>query len=78
VNPALYQALLRAARTLAAAAIAAVIVALPQAVGFFNLDASISAVAIAVIAGFLNGLGKLIRGESVDVVTDAPGNKLPF
>ena len=74
----LQQAFLRAGRTLAAAAISALIVALPQAVGVFALDAAYTTAAIVALTSILNGIGKYIRGPSTDVMPDEPGDKLPI
>jgi hypothetical protein len=78
VSPALRQAILRAARTILAAGIAAALTEVPQLVGVFHLDPIANSVIITAIAGFLNGVGKLIRGASVDANPGMPGDALPF
>ena len=78
MNPVLYQALIRAARTIAAAAIAAAVVTLPQVIGAFSLGPQLTAVVIALLAGLLNGIGKYVRGASADVNPAAGGDKLPI
>lgn len=77
-SAAIYQATVRFARTLFAAAIAAAATSIPQALGVFNLDGTSFAFVVMILTAGLNGLGKLVRGESVDVVVGAPGDKLPI
>lgn len=60
----LVAAAIRAGRVLIAAAIAAVIVAVSQAVGMFNLDPAYSTAAITALTALLNGLGKFFRDSS--------------
>jgi len=68
-NPVL-AAFIRAGRVLAAAALSAVIVAVPQAVGLFQLDPAYSTAIITGLTALLNGLGKYLRDtqESTTVV----------
>lgn len=78
MSPAVIQALIRAGRTIAAAAIASAVTLLPQIVLDLSIPAEVSAIVVVVLASLLNGLGKLVRGESVDVAPNAPGDRLPF
>jgi hypothetical protein len=68
------QALIRAGRTLIAGLIAAAITLLPQVVGVFELDPTYSGAIILGLTAFLNGLGKLMREETIPV-TDASAAK---
>lgn len=61
-------ALIRAGRVLAAAALSAVIVAVPQAVGIFGLAPEYNAALILALTSILNGLGKYLR-DTKDVRT---------
>lgn len=61
-------ALIRAGRVLVAAALAAVIVAVPQAVDIFHLDPAYNAAIILAITSALNGLGKYLR-DTKDATT---------
>lgn len=60
----LVAALIRAGRVLAAAALSAVIVAVPQAVGLFQLDPAYSTAIITGLTALLNGLGKFLRDKN--------------
>ena len=71
VDSALYQGLVRAARYLGATIISAVVVELPQLMGFFSIDPRLSGLIVLVLGGFLQGLGKVLRGPSVDVPSSA-------
>ncbi len=64
------QAFVRAGRTLVAAIIASAITVLPQVIGVFTLDQAYSTAIIVGLTAFLNGLGKLLRAETIEV-TDA-------
>jgi len=61
-------ALVRAGRVLVAAAISAVIVALPQAVDLFHLDPAYTAALITAGTAVLNALGKFFR-DTQDATT---------
>lgn len=67
MDSALYQAFVRAGRTLGAALIATAITTLPQAVGIFELKPEYTGAVILAITTGLNFLGKLIRGSTVAV-----------
>jgi len=73
MNPALYDAIVRAARTLVAAAIAALVTTLPQAAGFFSLDPVYTGAIVLAGTSLLNGIGKYFRPNA----TDAGGSKIP-
>lgn len=61
-------AFVRAGRVLVAAAISALIVALPQAVGIFELPTEYNAAIILAGTSILNGIGKYFR-DTKDTTT---------
>ncbi len=62
-----YQAIVRAARYLGATIIAGAILVIPQLLGLFHLSEAVTAIATPIVGAFLQGLGKELRGPSIDI-----------
>lgn len=70
MNERILQALVRAGRTIAAAAISAALLALADLVASFQLEPITATIVIVVLTAVLNAIGKWLRGPDEPVLTE--------